>query len=309
MTQHPGDEAPSGRLPDLSGMRQRSSLPDYAADSQQRGPFDAPGPKSRSRGIVILVAVLGSAVVLLAILALVLSQTVFRSPGGDPTAAPTSPEERSEGSEGEGEYIPNNEDPDLAPPPPVFTQKPTTPCSVPDIAPAQRGSSGTIRGGDLEYTIPEGWDFPWGGSSLPYMTETDAQGREVESSWYSVVNLGRVTFPDSEGGYPGSQAAAEAIFQCYATTSGVVDYFGENPTVTDYRTEATTVDGYPAWIVQATYHFEDEKILETTSASVVTSIVVETPDGQSALASDVAADQPQHVADLEAIIASLKVVR
>jgi hypothetical protein len=69
-----------------------------------------------------------------------------------------------------------------------------------------------------------------------------------------------------------------------------------------------TVDGTAAWIVQATYHFEDPELLETSSASVVTAIVVETPEGPSALASDVAADQPEHVQNLEDIIASLDVV-
>jgi hypothetical protein len=41
---------------------------------------------------------------------------------------------------------------------------------------------------------------------------------------------------------------------------------------------------------------------------VVTAIVVETPEGPSALAGDVAADQPEHVQNLEDIIASLDVV-
>ena len=68
------------------------------------------------------------------------------------------------------------------------------------------------------------------------------------------------------------------------------------------------MDGHAAWIVQATYHFEDPELLKTSSASIVTSIVVETPNGPSALVSDVAADQPDHVKNLEDIIASLDVV-
>lgn len=283
-----------------------TELPDFQAAAREPGPLAAPGPRSRSRALVVVLSVIGSVVVLLGILALVLSQTVFRGPDPTPTAAPTSPEERTR--EGEGEYVPDQNDPDIAPPPPIFTQKPTTDCAVPDWQPGADADPGTIRGGDLQYTIPEGWDHPWGSSSLPYMTETNAQGRNVEGSWYSVVNVGRVEFPESEGGYPGAEQAAVTIFQCYATTSGVVSYFGESPVVTDYRTEATVVDGYPAWIVQATYHFEDPEILETTSASIVTSIVVEGPDGPSALASDVAADQPEHVQGLEEIIASLQVV-
>src|SRR5699024_8987849 len=156
-------------------------------------------------------------------------------------------------------------------------------------------------------TLPDGWDFPWQDRVLPYLTEVSGQGRHVEGSWYSVANLGRVTFPEAEGGYPGLEPAAVAIFQCYATTAGVTFAFGENPEVTDYSSESLTVDGHSAWIVQATYHFEDPDTLESSSASIVTSIVVEGPDGASAMVSDVAADHPEHVASLEEIIASLDV--
>ncbi|GAA1721594.1 hypothetical protein [Brachybacterium phenoliresistens] len=307
MTQPPGG-MPAQGLPDFTaaGSPAGASLPDYAAQAQEPGPLSAPGPRARSRALVIVLSVIGSAVVLLAIVALVLSQTVFKGPEAGPTAAPATGEQRTE--RGEGEYVPDQNDPDIAPPPPIFTQKPTTDCWIPDWRPGEDSSPGTIRGGDLEYTIPDGWDYPWGSGGLPYMDQTNAQGRNVEGSWYSVVNLGRAVFPESEGGYPGLEQAAVTIFQCYATTSGVVSHFGESPKVTDYRTESMIVDGYPAWIVQATYHFEDPEILETTSASVVTSIVVEGPNGPSALASDVAADQPEHVQGLEEIIASLKVV-
>src|SRR5699024_2044324 len=124
----------------------------------------------------------------------------------------------------------------------------------------------------------------------------------------SVVNRRRVTLPKDEGGYPARDNPAVAIFQCYATTSGVLSHFGELPEVTDYRSEALSVDGERAWSVQATYHSEEPEMLETSSASIVTAIVVETPAGPSALASDVAADQPAHVQALEDIIASLDVV-
>ncbi|MFC0675964.1 hypothetical protein [Brachybacterium hainanense] len=310
MTQLPGGSQPGGGLPDFSAAGRPggvAGLPDYGSASEASGPFAQPGPKARSRALVVVLSVLGSGFALLAILALVLSQTVFKQPDDVPTAAPPTGATRS--GEGEGEYVPDQNDPDIAPPPPIFTQKPTTDCTIGDYASGPSSPSGTLRGGDLEYTIPKTWDYPWGGASLPYMTETNGQARNVEGSWYSVVYLGKVVFPESEGGYPGLEQSAVTLFQCYATTSGVLDYFGENPVVTDYRTESTIVDGYPAWIVQATYHFEDPDMLETTNSSVVTSIVVEAPDGPSGLVSDVAADQPEHVAELEEIIASLKVVR
>ncbi len=244
--------------------------------------------------------------------ALVLSQTVFRSVlDDDDDDAYTAAGDRT--GEGQSEYIPDEEDPDLAPPPPeIFTQAPTTNCTIPDdYTPAGSADPGTIRGGDLQYTIPDGWDFPWGGSDSlpPYMTETDGQGRNVEGNWYSVVSLGKVVWPEDEGGYQGARADGRGPVPVLCDHGGRAHPVRENPTVTDYRSETIDVDGHSGWIVQATYHFEDPPdSLSTTSASIVTSIVVETDDGPSALVSDVAADHEDHVQNLEDIIASLEVV-
>lgn len=289
-------------LPDFVGSGP-DGLPDY-----EHGGDDPVGPTegARRRTLVLVLSVIGSALVLLAVGALVLSQTVLRGLDDEERTVASSTASRS--AEGHEEYVPNEEDPSLAPPPPIFTQAPTTDCTMPEYAPAAAADPGTVRGGNLQYTSPDGWDYPWSESSLPYMSEVGSQGRNVEGSWYSVVNLGKVEFTEDEGGYPGLEQAAVTIFQCYATTSGVLVGFGENPEVTDHRSEPTTVDGQPAWIVQATYHFEDQDQFSSTSASIVTSIVVETPDGPSALASDVAADHPDHVQNLEDIIASLEVV-
>lgn len=290
----PADAGASGGLPDLTARRSSVTL--------EGGPTD----RARGRARAMILAVLGSAVVLVGVVALILSQTVFRGAlGGDPTAYPTGPRP---GGSGHSEYVPDPNDPELAPPPPLFTQAPTSECTIPPGSPGPNPRPGTVRGGQLEYTIPSGWDRHWGYDSLPYMDQVDGQARNVEGSWYSVVNLGRAVFPKDEGGYPGAEQAAVTIFQCYATTAGVLQTFGEKPKVTDYRTESMTVDGHPAWIVQATYHFENPDQLQTTSASIVTSIVVDGPGGPSALASDVAADHPDHAEQLDEIIKSLKVV-
>ncbi|HEX7351756.1 hypothetical protein [Brachybacterium sp.] len=307
MDQEPGGEQRSGSsgLPDFSS-RPSAEMP---AGGSGTGPavLGEPSEGALRRSRTTMLAVIGGSVVVLAVIALILSQTVFRSvlEDPDPTAYPTA--ERS--AEGQSEYVPDPQDPDIAPPPPIFTQAPTTECSIPENSPPAAASApGKVRGGDLEYTSPDTWGAGWSVQASPYLTEVGADARNVEGAWYSVVNLGRVSFPEDEGGYPGLEAAAVAIFQCYATTSGVVSHFGEHPEVTDYRSEVMSVDGEAAWIVQATYHFEDPEVLESSSASVVTSIVVETPNGPSALASDVAADQPEHVQELEEIIASLDVV-
>lgn len=306
MVQEAGDGPRSGSdLPDFSS-RSSDGLPDF--DTAQ-GPVTLGQPSDRAlhRNRTTLLAVIGASVVILAVIALVLSQTVFRSVLDD--TGPTAYQTGQRTGQGQSEYVPDPEDPDIAPPPPIFTQAPTTECTVPQSTPAPQASAqGKVRGGGLEYTNPDGWGDGWVAHSLPYLTDVGADSRLVEDSWYSVVNLGRVQFSEEEGGYPGLETSAVAIFQCYATTSGVLSHFGENPEVTDYRSEAMSVDGTAAWIVQATYHFEDPDMLETSSASVVTSIVVETPNGPSGLASDVAADNPDHAQNLEDIIASLDVI-
>lgn len=306
MDQHRGEEPqPGSGLPDFSSPSS-DGLPDLDAE---RSPVTLGEPSERTlrRNRTTMLAVIGGAVVVLAVIALVLSQTVFRSVLEEP--GPTAYQTGQRSAEGQSEYVPDPEDPDIAPPPPIFTQAPTTDCTVPQSTPPPQPSGpGMVRGGGLEYTNPDGWGDGWVAHSLPYLTDVGADSRLVEGSWYSVVNLGRVQFSEEEGGYPGLEAAAVAIFQCYATTSGVLSHFGENPEVTDYRSEVMSVDGTAAWIVQATYHFEDPDMLESSSASIVTSIVVETPNGPSALASDVAADQPEHAQNLEDIIASLDVI-
>jgi hypothetical protein len=195
------------------------------------------------------------------------------------------------------------------PDPAIFTQKPTADCTAPSGGADDTDESGsTVRGGHLRFTRPEGWDYPWKSTSLPYMASVDGYARQVEENWYSTVNVGSVEWPASEGKYPGDEDAAVAIFQCFANTSGLVEDFGEHPSTTDRRSERTTVDGHDAWIVQATYHFDDSASLQTTSASIVTSIVVSTDDGPQALTSDVAADIPEHADGLDEIIESLEVV-
>ncbi|UEJ82169.1 hypothetical protein Bra3105_15190 [Brachybacterium halotolerans subsp. kimchii] len=193
--------------------------------------------------------------------------------------------------------------------PALFTQKPTADCTTPSGSGDDSDSSGsTVRGGHLRFTRPDGWDYPWETRTLPYMTSVNGYARQVEDTWYSTVNVGSVEWPASEGKYPGDEDAAVTIFQCYVNTTGLVEDFGENPSTTDRRSERTTVDGHDAWIVQATYHFEDSSPLKATSASIVTSIVVSTDDGPQALAADVAADIPEHADGLDRIIRSLELV-
>ena len=280
-------------------------LPDFSAARETPTQQEAT-EEERSRAGFIVLGVVAGVLMLLLVTGLILSQTVFRGVDLEGGNSP-GPDGPVQNSPGEGEYVPDQNDPNIAPPPPMFTEAPTSSCYIPPDQNAPVSSGDQIRGGDLQYTAPRTWDMDWDTSPLPYVSEVGARARNVEGSWYSVVNVGRVEYPEDEG-YPGLEDAAVDIFQCYATTSGVLVAFGEHPLVTDYRSVSTTVDGHEAWIVQATYHFEDPGYLDASSASVVTAIVVDTPNGPSALASDVAADVEEHRAELDQIIESLQVV-
>ncbi len=269
------------------------------------------GVDSSSRKVVIGVVIGGIA--LIAALGLFVSQVAMRSIEQEPLASHDS----TVGVNTKGDPNKKEEQPQPAapnePPPEIFTEAPTSQCLMstkPTVSRDQRGS--TIKGGGLQFATPKGWDAPWyQNENVPYLYDTGAYAKQVESFWYSVVTVGRVEWQeDVEGTYPGTEQMAVTMFQCYATHFNVVEQFGKNPTVTNYKSESMTVDGHPAWIVQATYGFDENTKgmpLQTTDSSVVTAIIVETPNGPSALVSDVAADHPEHVKGLEEAIASLKV--
>src|SRR5699024_2175997 len=131
-----GPQPPGAGLPDFSQSAPGRSgdLPDFETAS---GPvtLGEPGERSRKRNRAV-----------------VLSQTVFRSALEDDGPEAYSTADRS--AEGQEEYVPDPEDPDIAPPPPIFTQAPTTECTVPShSAAAPATSSDAIRGGDLQYTL------------------------------------------------------------------------------------------------------------------------------------------------------------
>ncbi|WP_058234871.1 hypothetical protein [Devriesea agamarum] len=204
----------------------------------------------------------------------------------------------------EPEYIPNPEDPLLQPPPLVFTEQPTSPCPSTSSVPTTPQTPDETRGGALSFHNPPGFSQAWAHRDIPYTQDHNGVARHVEKNWFSAIGVAEVSWQG--GPYPGNEKAAAALFQCYATSASVYEQFGDDSSITDYRSEQMTVDGHSAWIVQATYHFP-KRNLSTTSSSIVTSIVVDTPHGHGVLISDVAADYPEHVQALHEAIASLRV--
>ncbi|MBV7411396.1 hypothetical protein KRX56_01400 [Dermabacteraceae bacterium TAE3-ERU27] len=280
---------------------QQISLPDHNAANAAVTP--APQRHDGTHRTVLAILVGGSVLVLA--LLLILWLTFFRGQDTDVSALRGQPLNTEPVHSGQ-EYTPPPDNPDETPPPPIFTTAPTKPCYIPDDQESLGAREGTVQVGRLRATFPRFFDTGWS-QSVGYMQRSFSSAALIEGNWYSAVTVGTVAWEPGEQ-FPGDKAAAEAIFQCYATSAGVYEEFGDDSLVTDYSSKAITVDGHPAWQVQAVYNFNSAR-LTTTSSSVVTAIVIDTGDGQhAALASDVAADVPGHREALNEVIARLKVV-
>src|SRR5690606_31320297 len=105
-----GQQSSGSGLPDFSASsstRSSQSLPDLAS---REGPVTLGEPSERTlrRNRTTMLAVIGTAVVVMAVVALVLSQTVFRSVL-DP-AGPTAYQTGQRTAQGQSEYVPDPED-------------------------------------------------------------------------------------------------------------------------------------------------------------------------------------------------------
>lgn len=300
----PGQPQTPAGLPDFSGGFRTQDTAERRVNAQLAQAADLNAATQKRSSTRLVVGIVGVGTVLILALGLLVSQVFLRSVEQDPLQPFEAAEETGDPSRVEETWMPVRPQ---EPPPEVFTDAPTTACTMSTKGASIPSSADQVRGGGLAFPVPRGWNTPWENSNVPYLYDDNGQGTHVESGWYSVISVGRLDWPVEDGAYPGTEAMAVILFQCYATHFNVSQQFGNDPTVSDYRSEATTVDGHDAWIVQATYTFDETTTLSTTQASVVTTIVVDTPGGPSALVSDVAADRPAHVAALETAIASLEV--
>lgn len=339
------DGAPSPQLPDFSGGGHAGGgpqLPDFSGGGRAGEEAGAPtgghaggqGPDGRSpyghgphgtdhssgrggRGI-LLAGLLGGAgclVVVIAVVALVLSQTLFAGgpeepiAGGETTAAePEEPETPDESRS--PEYVPTEEQTDETGDSEItFAEQPTVACTIHDNTVETEQVQGAVRGGGLEFPHLEGWEVgtDWSGSSA-YLTDQSSAFQHVESGWYTVASVGAVDFPEQEGGYPGAQETARALFQCGLSRDELQEIYDDPAELKNYREEPTTLDGHPAWIVSADVQLSDLALFHTTEAWRLTVIVVDTPDGPAAFDGGAALGHDQQVADLETMIESLRVL-
>lgn len=311
------------RLPDFSGGVSASGGSSGGSGGSSGGPGDpfggdpgltGPREPGSGRGKGPLIALLvGGGVVLVAVLAigaLILSQTVLSPDREDPTVTsePASTEPDPSEDATPSEVVPTTESEPSEDPSLTTIEAPTVECTSPGNRQTTEQVDGFVRGGGLEFAVLAGWNTGsnWGRSAM-YMTDVHSADQPVEAGWYSVASVGAVEWPEEEGGYPGAEATARAIFQCSNTRDEAKELYGEPAQAAAYRDEAIEVDGHPGWIVSGDLQVSELALMRTTDAWRNVVIVVDTPDGPAVFEGGAALGHEQQVADLDAMIASLRV--
>lgn len=327
--QRPDGQSPGGygatggvggaSLPDFSGSPSGGSgrTGGFGGDDPGRpaGP-DSPGGSGGGRGpLLALLGGGGCLVVILAVIALVLSQTVLsgggEEPADDPTPSASSPTDETGPSDGGGAS-----DGGSGGGPAPTDQEPATEAEASGTACTMHGDGavteqveGEVRGGGLAFPQQEGWEVGTGwGSQSAYVTDQHHADQPVEAGWYTLAGVGKVEFPEEEGGYPGAEEAARAIFLCALEPEQGEELYGDPAMLRNYRDEATTVDGHDAWIVSADVVISDLALLHSTDAWRRVVIVVDTPDGPATFDGGAALGHDQQVRDLEAMVEGLTVL-
>lgn len=312
------------RLPDFSGGVSASGGLSGGSGSSSGGPGDPfggtdpglTGPRDpgsgRGKGPLIALLVGGGAflVIVLAVGALILSQTVLSpDPEETPVASePASTEPDPSEDASPSEVVPTTEPEPSEDPSLTTIEVPTVECTSPGNRQTTEQVDGSVRGGGLEFAVQPEWNTGsnWGRSAM-YMTDVHSADQPVESGWYSVASVGAVSWPEEEGGYPGAEETARAIFQCSSTRDDAKELYGEPVQAANYVEESFEVDGHPAFMVSGDLQVSELALMRTTDAWRNVVIVVDAPGGPAVFEGGAALGHEQQVADLEAMIASLAV--
>lgn len=313
------DQSPDFGLPDFSGKGGQaggapSSPPVPGGQSDGGAGPSAPGSGPR-RGLWITLGIGGVVILLVVALVVVfvLNRTVFSgdpepSAGTDPT---TVQEQPSDSESPQGEYIPTEEETTVPEPPdgPTMTVAPSAECTMVAGGSEQEQPPSEIRGGGLSVPVPASWELLLGssGGDQPHLEDSTSAWTPVEDGWYTAVTVGRVSYPDEAGGYPGAEAAARHLFECSITRDDSSEVFGDAPQVSGMSEQAITVDGHPAHRFEATVAIAGEVDFESTDSWKYVAIVVETPGGPSAFIGGAATGHDDQMADLDAMTDGLAV--
>ncbi len=163
-----------------------------------------------------------------------------------------------------------------------------------------------VRSGALSYTrLASPFRAPEWDTRVPFGRDVQSQNATVEedasgtATWVAGVLIARLLAGD---GFYGPEQGAKVVAEC------VTGKFYGDAAVTrkDRRNEATTVDGRPAWVIEAQLAFSLPDIQTTGELMVI--VVVETVSGEAGLFyASIPDTSPQFLKPARAAQASLQV--
>jgi hypothetical protein len=169
---------------------------------------------------------------------------------------------------------------------------------------AQTGSR--VTSGRLSYAkLGEPFSEPFWDRRVPFGRDVQSQQATVEAdasgkpTWVAAVLVARLLAGD---GFYGPEQGARVVATC------VVGKFYGNAAVTrkDTRSQAITVDGHPAWTIEAQLSFQLPNIKTTGETMII--VVVDTGDGEAGLFyASIPDTSPQFMGPARQALASLKV--
>ncbi|SDE70313.1 Protein of unknown function [Auraticoccus monumenti] len=172
-------------------------------------------------------------------------------------------------------------------------------------SPEQRPADGRVYGGALSYPVlPPPWEAPAGDNRVPFGRDVMSQVADVEpypqGRWVASVLVGELIAGD---GFFTPEQGAEIVVECVV---GV--FYGENTQVErdDQVSEATTLDGKDAWLVESHLTF-DIPDLETKGETLILMIVATGDATASLFYASIPDTSPQFMQPARDALAELRV--
>ena len=240
----PGASASGGAA--ASGSRDPSAP--FAAGYQPQV-YDQ--PQKRKAGPIVLAIVVVALVIALIVFAV---PALTRGGGGSGSTGPGA------GAQASADRCPVNTHPTLTPHP----------------------NDGRVHGGKLSFpTQPSPWSAPTGEARLAYATDTMTQTITVwpswdgkNSSWVASLLVAGVSSGD---GFASPQQGTELMASCV-----ISEFYGDNPVQrADVSSQAATVDGHDAWVLETHLSFDIKGLPEKGETAIIE--VVSTGDSTAAI--------------------------
>lgn len=144
-------------------------------------------------------------------------------------------------------------------------------------SPAPQPNDGRVHGGVLSYPkLPGPWSAPQREFNIPFGRDVLRQDIviEPEGPWLAGVFVGELLSGD---GFFSPEQGSEIVMECVSGT-----FYGEGEVTYEIdRSEALTVDGHEAWVVESDFHF-DVPDVEAKSERVII-VIISTGEGTAGL--------------------------